>query len=360
MKNFKKILGIVPLVACSVVGLAACGDDPHEHSLKKTDAVSATCVTAGNTEYYTCSGCGKYYSDSKGETEIEKDSWIVNALGHAFTNDNDHDCDRSCGHIRETAVFNVWDGTKADLPTPDSNVYTITTAEQLAKLAELVNAGNHFEDCTFNLTVDIDLKNLPWTSIGYGSDDFNAYFAGTFNGNNHTIYNLNVTGFGGGMTTIPGSGEEPTVGEDGTSGVGLFGSTVGATIEGVKINNAVVNGNHFVGGLVGFALDTDINNCHVANVQVNCLYYDNEESGDKAGALAGSTDHNSLVTNSTATNCAVVAGRDAGFMVGCASINRADFAETNSATGCTVAHDGVGANTNIVPDLLGRLSGPYV
>lgn len=282
-------------------------------------------------------------------------------MGHTYTDDADYSCDRDCGYERETTIYNIWDGTKADLPTPEDNVYTITTAEQLAKLAELVNAGNSFEGYTFNLGADINLKNLPWTSIGYGSNEFNAYFSGTFNGNNHTIYNLNVTGFGGGMTTNTGTGlEEPSVGEDGTSGVGLFGATVGATIRNININTAVANGNHFVAALVGFALDTDIDNCTATNAQVNCLYYDAEESGDKAGVLAGSIDHNSLMTNCSASNSAVVAGRDAGQLVGCASINRADFAETNSAINITVTHDGVGANTNLSETLIGRLSGPYV
>lgn len=366
MKNLKKMLVVMPLALCSAVGLAGCGkdEDPHTHTLTKTEAVSATCTTAGNTAYYTCSGCNKHYADEAGTTEVAENSWVVNALGHAFTDNNDHSCDRDCGHIRETAVYNIWDGTKADLPTAENNVYTITTAEQLAKLAELVNAGENFEGCTFNLTADINLNNLPWVSIGYGSDDFNAYFSGTFNGNNHTIYNLNVTGFGGGMTTNTQTHKEEPTPEgvaDGTSGVGLFGATVGATIDGVKINTAVANGNHFVGALVGFALDTDINNCHVTNAQVNCTYYDQEESGDKAGIVAGSTDHNSLMTNCTASNGAVVAGRDGGQMVGCASINRADFvANGNSATNITVTHDGVGAGTNINEMLIGRLSGNYV
>lgn len=58
------------------------GDEPHEHSMSKTEAVAATCTAAGNTEYYYCSGCGKYFSDAKGEHEIEKNSWVIKALGH--------------------------------------------------------------------------------------------------------------------------------------------------------------------------------------------------------------------------------------------------------------------------------------
>ena len=52
------------------------------HSLTKTAAVAATCTAAGNSEYYTCSGCGKYYSDAAGTTEIAANSWVISALGH--------------------------------------------------------------------------------------------------------------------------------------------------------------------------------------------------------------------------------------------------------------------------------------
>lgn len=54
----------------------------HTHTMIKTSAVAATCTAAGNSEYYTCSGCGKYYSDAAGTTEITANSWVISALGH--------------------------------------------------------------------------------------------------------------------------------------------------------------------------------------------------------------------------------------------------------------------------------------
>ena len=62
-------------------GLAACG---HEHTLTEVKAVEATCTAAGNSAYYTCSECGKYFSDAEGKNEIEKDSWVIAAKGHSF------------------------------------------------------------------------------------------------------------------------------------------------------------------------------------------------------------------------------------------------------------------------------------
>ena len=54
--------------------------DPHE--LTAVEAKDATCTEAGNTKYYVCTICDKYYSDAVGANEIEKDSWVVEAKGH--------------------------------------------------------------------------------------------------------------------------------------------------------------------------------------------------------------------------------------------------------------------------------------
>ena len=55
------------------------------HKLTKTDAKAATCTEAGNEAYWTCSGCGKYFSDENGTNKIEKDSWVLKTLGHDMT-----------------------------------------------------------------------------------------------------------------------------------------------------------------------------------------------------------------------------------------------------------------------------------
>ena len=58
---------------------------PIAHAHKTlTEAVAETCTTAGNSEYYVCDNCGKYFvADGKGFTEVEKDSWIIAPIAHA-------------------------------------------------------------------------------------------------------------------------------------------------------------------------------------------------------------------------------------------------------------------------------------
>ena len=55
------------------------------HKLTKTEAKAATCTEAGNTEYWTCETCGKYFSDAEGKTEISLADTIIEAIGHKLT-----------------------------------------------------------------------------------------------------------------------------------------------------------------------------------------------------------------------------------------------------------------------------------
>ena len=57
----------------------------HTHSMVKTEAASATCTEDGNTEYYTCSKCGKLYSDEAGNNEITKAETVDKAAGHKYS-----------------------------------------------------------------------------------------------------------------------------------------------------------------------------------------------------------------------------------------------------------------------------------
>ena len=96
-----------------------------------------------------------------------------------------------------TSVGN-WDGT-ADTSwytsAPDASAYHISTAEQLAGLAQLVNADpgtTNFAGKTFYLKNDLDLSGHEWISIGTGKGgSYPEYsFCGVFDGQGHVISNL--------------------------------------------------------------------------------------------------------------------------------------------------------------------------
>ena len=58
--------------------------DYAKHTLIKTEAKDATCTEDGNTAYWTCSVCNKYFSDENGTNEIAENSWVIKAA-HTLT-----------------------------------------------------------------------------------------------------------------------------------------------------------------------------------------------------------------------------------------------------------------------------------
>lgn len=60
---------------------------PHIHNLINVAEKVPTCTVKGNTEYWYCEGCGKYYSDSDGKTEIAVENTVIDAKGHTVVVD---------------------------------------------------------------------------------------------------------------------------------------------------------------------------------------------------------------------------------------------------------------------------------
>ncbi len=101
------------------------------------------------------------------------------------------------GVFAESAA-DVWDGsadTSWYTSAPDASEYHISTAEQLAGLAQLVNADpgtTNFAGKTFYLDNDLDLSGHEWISIGtvLGGNHPEYSFCGVFDGQGHVISNL--------------------------------------------------------------------------------------------------------------------------------------------------------------------------
>ena len=101
------------------------------------------------------------------------------------------------GVFAESAA-DVWDGsadTSWYTSAPDASEYHISTAEQLAGLAQLVNTDpgtTNFAGKTFYLDNDLDLSGHEWISIGtvLGGNCPEYSFCGVFDGQGHVISNL--------------------------------------------------------------------------------------------------------------------------------------------------------------------------
>ena len=93
-----------------------CGYDktvPHTHNLTLVPAKAPTCTENGNTAYYTCDGCDKWFEDATGASEItDKTSVILAATDHSASDWKSDNTD----HWKECTVVGcgvVIEGSKA-------------------------------------------------------------------------------------------------------------------------------------------------------------------------------------------------------------------------------------------------------
>lgn len=90
----------------------------------------------------------------------------------------------------------LWRGVAVSAESPFSgngtpeHPYLISSAQELLTFAENVNAGEEYTDCWFKQTKDIDLVGIEWPTIGVF--DSSHYFYGVYDGDGHTLKNLNV------------------------------------------------------------------------------------------------------------------------------------------------------------------------
>lgn len=119
--------------------------------------------------------------------------------------------------------------------------YTVTSAEGLKNIAELVNEEWKL-DINITLDNDIDLTGIDWTPI---CPDNSKKYTGTFDGGNHTITGLTVTGS--------------------NRYAGLFGQIgPGGTVKNVVLTEVNVTSGTFVGGVAGWSFGGNIENCSVS------------------------------------------------------------------------------------------------
>ena len=153
--------------------------------------------------------------------------------------------------------------------------YKIGTAEQLAKLAELVNATNpDYNDKYYKLTTDIDLlaygkdwnDGKGWIPIGMGTGSF----MGNFDGNNHKVSELYIN-------------------DNNLYYTGLFGRIFdGGYVQNLGVVNVNIKGDAFVGGITGAVVGSNITNCYSLGTVIGT---------DNVGGVVGS------ILQSNITNC---------------------------------------------------------
>ena len=180
------------------------------------------------------------------------------------------------------ALSEPWDGTLGTLPTPEGNVYTITTPGQLAAVAQVMDrltdlteslasssGGSapseelmrlnaqyeQFRGKTFVLADDIDLNNCEWTPIG----TMWYPFPGTFDGQGHSVTGLNISKIS--LKDNPSFNMFV---------LGLFGAVSGGDIKNVAVS-----------GKIGVNIvDSSVTYLHMAGVAANVT------DGDVIGSVS--------------------------------------------------------------------------
>ena len=125
-------------------------NEEHTHNLTLVAAKAATCTTAGNSAYYTCDGCDKWFADATGSVEItDKTSVKIPAPGHTAgtewkSDDTNHwhECSR-CHDKKDEAAHdygsdNVCDTCGYYKTVPHTHNLTLVAA----KTATCTTAGN--------------------------------------------------------------------------------------------------------------------------------------------------------------------------------------------------------------------------
>lgn len=120
-----------------------CGYDktvPHTHNLTLVAAKAATCTAAGNSAYYTCDGCDKWFADATGSVEItDKTSVKIPATGHTAGTEWKSD---DTNHWHECTVAGcgvIIESTKSAHTASDWIIDTPATA---------ATAGTKHKECT--------------------------------------------------------------------------------------------------------------------------------------------------------------------------------------------------------------------
>ena len=145
--------------------------------------------------------------------------------------------------------------------------YTVTSADGLINVAELVNGGK--TDINITLGKNIDLTGKGWTPIG---TNYEKRYKGTFDGRGHTIKGLTVT--------------------TNDQFVGLFGyldkagTVKNVVMEGIQItsNHVLMSGN--TGGVVGYSWGT-IENCSVSGSVSGTNCVGGVVGSQKTGSIIG-------------------------------------------------------------------------
>ena len=181
--------------------------------------------------------------------------------------------------------------------------YTVTSADGLMHVADLVNGGK--TDINITLDKNIDLTGKDWTPIG---TDYDNSYKGTFDGGGHTITGLTFTTndeYAGLFGWLNRAGTVKNVVMEGVQITSnqIYGGSIGGvagyswgTIENCSVSGSV-SGTVYVGGVVGAQIDGSITGCSSSATVKGMV---------DVGGVAGQTNSSATLTACYATGNVII------------------------------------------------------
>ena len=303
-KNVAQDVALTALTAYQVKFVA----DPADASVTLTHPVGGTIAAGGNGAYIV------YAGETYAYTVAKADYITVSGSFTAAKNDT----------ITVTLTYAGagWDGTTKTAPKTENGVYQIGTAAELAWFADAVNGGQ--KAINGRLTANINLNGKTWTAIGTESNKF----AGTLDGDSHTVSGL--AGTGGLVYYLSANGTVKSLcvdcAIDGTSNVGGIADKSEGRIENCLVSGYIKGGDDVifgVGGIVGHGVAGNVISGCVSTADI-LFKYSRYAVQNGAGGIVGytyGTVENCYFAGNVHTNAKSVSAGGFGGLVGCARSN---------------------------------------
>jgi hypothetical protein len=151
-----------------------------KHSAAAVEAKDATCTENGNTAYWYCSDCGKYFSDSTCTEEITQESTVIKAVGHNYTVTT---TEPACTEAGENVYICEKCGDTYTEPIPakghnwNNAIYTWSADNKICTAIRVcANDSNHVETESVNTTYAVTKQP---TTANKGTGTFTAAFKNT-------------------------------------------------------------------------------------------------------------------------------------------------------------------------------------
>ena len=205
-------------------------------------------------------------------TAVYVRAYAVNSQGVSYGNEVQVTTPKGDNPSEDDGEFAGGSGTAYD-------PYLIKTAASMMRMRD-------YPDAHFALAADIDMEGYAWIPIPMNT---------SFNGNNHTLYNLTIS---------------PYITSD---KIGLFSTIDGGVVKNLTLYNVSANfpNRSYIGAIAGYVNQATITNCHVVLTQANSI-----TGADYVGGLVGYACANQYDSKLTISSCTVSSSTNSATIIG--------------------------------------------